>query len=135
VPDRSDLVAALGAVLRERPEVELALLFGSRARGRASSGSDVDVAVEGDGLDRLALARDLSAAVGLEVDVVDLQRASYPLLKALLRDSLVLHQGRPHAEARFRTRAILQTETDRPWFERMREGYLRHLADQADGRS
>jgi hypothetical protein len=68
------------------------------------------------------------------VDVVDLRAAGYPLLKALLRDGVVIHEGQPHAEARFRTRAILQTETDRPVFERMRDGYLQHLAEQADGR-
>lgn len=133
--DRDELTAALRGVLVERPEVELALLFGSRARGLARAASDVDVAVEGENVDRLALARDLSAAAGLEVEVVDLRRAGYPLLKALLRDGVVLHQGRPHAEAEFRTRAILQTETDRPWYERMRDGYLHHLAEAADGRS
>lgn len=131
--NRDRLVATLRPVLAEVPEVELALLFGSRARGRETAGSDVDVAVEGEGVDRLALARDLSLAAGLEVEVVDLRAAGYPLLKALLRDSVVLHEGRRHAEARFRTRAILQTEMDRPWYERMRDGYLRHLAEQADG--
>jgi predicted nucleotidyltransferase len=113
--------------------VELALLFGSRARGRDSEGSDVDVAVEGRSLDRLGLARDLSSAAGAEVEVIDLRGASYPLLQALLRDAVVLHEGCPHAEARFRTRAILQTETDRPWFERMRDGYLQRLAELAHG--
>lgn len=128
------LAAALRPVLAASPEVELALLFGSRARGQERSDSDVDVAVEGEGVDRLALARDLSRAAGLEVEVVDLRAAGYPLLKALLRDSVVLYEGRRHAEARFRTHAILQTEMDRPWYERMRDGYLKHLAEQADGR-
>jgi predicted nucleotidyltransferase len=134
VTSKAQLVVTLAEVVAAHPEVELALLFGSRARGREGTGSDVDVAIEGEGVDRLALARDLSAAVGLEVDVVDLRAAGYPLLKALLRDGVVIHEGQPHAEARFRTRAILQTETDRPWYERMRDGYLRHLAEQADGR-
>jgi len=133
IVNRDRLVATLRPVLAEVPEVELALLFGSRARGRESAGSDVDIAVEGEGIDRLSLARDLSLASGLEVEVVDLRAAGYPLLKALLRDSVVLYEGRRHAEARFRTRAILQTEMDRPWYERMRDGYLRHLAEQADG--
>lgn len=85
----------------------------------ARTGADVEL-VEGEGVDRLALARDLSAgADGHEVDVVDLRSAGYPLLKALLRDGVAIHQGSSHAEARFRTRAILQTETDRPWYERM----------------
>lgn len=132
--DRNKLVAVLRTVLSEQPEVELALLFGSRARQGEHAGSDVDVAVEGENLDLLALARDLSAAVGQDVDVVELRAAGYVLLKALLADSVVIHEGSRHAEARFRTRAILQTETDRPWHDRMRDGYLRHLAEQADGR-
>jgi hypothetical protein len=93
----------------------------------------VDVAVEGP-VDRLGLAAELAAAAGADVDVVDVEAGGYPLLRALLRDGLVLHEGEPHAAARFRTRAILQTETDRPWFERMRDAYLRRLAARADGR-
>lgn len=126
------LVERLGGVLARHPEVRLALLFGSRARG-GGSGSDVDVAVEGP-VDRLALAAELAAVAVADVDVVDVQAAGYPLLRALLRDGVVLHEGEPHAAARFRTRAILETETDRPWFERMRDAYLRRLAARADGR-
>ena len=132
--DRNELIAALRPVVAAHTGVELALLFGSRARGQEDAASDVDVAVEGEGVDRLALARDLSAAVGLEVDAVDLRAAGHWLLVALLRDGVVIHRASPAAEARFRTRAMLQTAMDRPYFERMRDGYLRHLAEQADGR-
>lgn len=129
-----DLVSALRPVLERHPEVELALLFGSRARGHGGGRSDLDLAVEGEGIDPLELARELSAATALEVDVVELRHAGYPLLQALLRDGIVVHEGSRHAEARFRTRAILETETDRPWFERMRNAYLTRLANRADGR-
>lgn len=108
--------------------VGLALLFGSRARGTHTPGSDLDVAVDADALDVLGLILGLSDATGLEVDVVDLRRAGYPLLSALLRDAVVLYEGEPYAGARWRTRAILQTELDRPWFERMRDAYLAKLA-------
>jgi predicted nucleotidyltransferase len=124
----SELISALRDVLAGRPGVHLALLFGSSARGQARPDSDADVAVLGRDLDLLSLAADLAAAAGHEVDVVDLEQAGYPLLMALLRDAVILHEGRPHAAARWRTRAILDTETDRPWFERMRDSYLRKLA-------
>lgn len=127
------LVETLRQALRGREDVHLALLFGSRARGRARADSDADVAVEGEDLDLAALAADLSLATDLEVDVVDVRRAGYPLLHALLRDGVVLHEGQPHAAARWRTAAILQTETDRPWFERMRDAYLARLAGQRHG--
>ena len=127
-----ELISALRQVLADHPEVELALLLDSPARGH--SGGAFDVLVEGEAVDRLGLACELSAAVGLDVLVRDLRTADYPLLRALLRDGVVIHEGRPRAEARFRTRAILQTETDRPWYERMRDAYLRRLASQADSR-
>ena len=126
-----ELLATLSGALAGRAEVELALLFGSTARGDAGPGSDVDVAVRGRSgrvVDRLALAADVSAVARREVDVVDLDEAGYPMLCALLRDAIVLHEGRPGAAADWRTRTILETETDRPWFERMRDAYLAHLA-------
>jgi predicted nucleotidyltransferase len=129
----AQVIEALRGALRGRKDVRVALLFGSRARGRARPGSDADVAVEGRGLNPLALAADLSEAAGVEVDVVDLSRAGYPLLNAVLRDGILLHEGERGAAASWRTRAILQTETDRPWFERMRDAYLKRLAEGARG--
>lgn len=52
--------------------VRVALLFGSYARGSERPDSDVDVAVLGPDIDRLALAGALSTKIGREVDVVDL---------------------------------------------------------------
>jgi predicted nucleotidyltransferase len=127
------LTRQLQAFFAGRPEVRLAILFGSRARGVERADSDVDVAVAALPLDRLGLMRDLAAATGLAVDVVDLDRAGYFLLVALLRDGVVVHEGRRHAEAEWRTRAILETETDRPNFERMRDGFLRKTAEAARG--
>jgi|SRR3954451_12533815 len=127
------VIEALRGALRGRQDVRVALLFGSRARGKARPDSDADVAVEGRDLDRLGLAADLSEAAGVEVDVVDLSRAGYPLLNAVLRDGILLHEGERGAAASWRTRAILRTETDRPWYERMRDAYLKRLAEGARG--
>lgn len=121
------LLAALGQVLAGRRDVRLAMLFGSWARGLAHPGSDVDVAVDANGVDLWELAADLSLAVGTEVDVVDLRQAGYPLLKAILRDGIVLHQGEPGALGSWRSQAITRIELDRPWFERMRDGFLDKL--------
>ena len=65
--EKADLVAAVRNVLRGREDVHLALLFGLRTRGLARSDSGLDLAVQGDDLDLLALARDVSLATGLEV--------------------------------------------------------------------
>lgn len=122
------IVAALRQALSGRQDVRLALLFGSRARGRSRPESDADVAVLGKDLDLLALAADLSEAARIEIDVVSLEDPGYPLLDALLRDSIVLHEGERYAAAAWRTRALLQAETDRPGYERMRDAYLQKLA-------
>ncbi len=108
--------------------MELAVLFGSQARGRARPDSDLDVAVQGKGLDLLALAYELSLATRKEVDVVDLARVGYPLLNAIARDAVFVHQGRPGAAGRWLSHTLAQLETDRPWYERMRDAYLRKLA-------
>jgi Polymerase beta, Nucleotidyltransferase len=103
------------------------MLFGSRSRGCAQPGSDVDLAVEAPGVDLGTLAADLSQAAGLEVDVVDLRQAGYPLLKAVLRDGILVHQGQRGALGSWRSQAIARIELDRPGFERMRDGFLRKL--------
>ncbi|MBP1690531.1 MAG: uncharacterized protein H6Q34_1104 [Deltaproteobacteria bacterium] len=124
----SDLIDAVRLTLEHRLDVRLALVFGSVARGTADTSSDVAVAVEAPGVDRLTLARALSLAIGREVDVVDLAGAGYPLLSAIVRDGVVGAEHSPGAEARWRTRALITLDNDRVWFERMRDGYLARLA-------
>lgn len=131
--DLEPLLATLRETLRDRQNVHLALLFGSRARGRSRPDSDLDLAVQGEDLDRLALARDLSLATGHEVDVVDLAAVGFPLLNAIARDGIFVHQGRPGAAGRWLSHTLMILETDRPNYERMRDAYLRKLAGGAHG--
>ncbi len=127
------ILDSLRTALAGRNDVRLALLFGSRARGQARPGSDADVAVLANpGIDLDALAGALSRATGVEVDVVDLDEAGYPLLKVITRDGLLLHQATPGLLGRWRAHAIARLETDRPWFERMRNAYLHKLAQGTD---
>jgi hypothetical protein len=44
-------ISAIRQFLRGRTDVRLAVVFGSRARGRATSASDVDVALRAPGVD------------------------------------------------------------------------------------
>lgn len=127
------VVESLRKALRGREDVRLALLFGSRARGRARPDSDADVAVLGKDLNLFSLTSDLSRAAGVDVDVVSLNDPGFPLLNVLLRDGIVLHEGERGAAATWRSRAWLQAETDRPWFERMRDSFLRHMAEERNG--
>lgn len=118
---------AIVQVLRGHPEVELAILFGSRARGTSHAKSDVDLAIRGD-TDRLALAAEASLACGQEVDVVDLDTAGVPLLEALVRDGRKLYEARPGRFATWRAQALGQLEIDGPWYRRMRDAWLARLA-------
>ena len=126
------VLKAVSHALEGRADVELAMVFGSRARGDHRSGSDVDVAVLGQ-VDRLTLAAELSRATGHEVDVVDLAEAGYPLLAAIAQDGVPVHEGRRAAYARWRSHALSQLDLDRAWYARMRGGYLAKLAGGVRG--
>lgn len=127
-----DVVAgALRSALAGRGDVRLGILFGSVARGCARADSDVDLAVDAPAADVLELGAELSLALGREVHVMQLDDATYPLLSALVRDGVVVAEHPAGAAAAWRTRAILELETDRPWFERMRNAYLARLASGA----
>ena len=127
--EMSSAAEIIRAALAGRADVKLALLFGSCAKGTARPDSDVDVAVEtAPGLDILTLGSLLSRALGREVDVVSLENAGIPLLEEVIRDGVVAHEGSPGAHARWRTRTLLTLETDRPWFARMRDAWLRRVA-------
>ncbi len=110
------------------PRLELVFVFGSIARGEAGPRSDLDIAVLGDGIDPFELGGRLSLATGREVDVVDLMRAPIPLLDAIIRDGVLAFERTRGAEGRFRSRALSLLETDRPWYQRMQDAWLKHVA-------
>lgn len=117
----------LRAVLADRSDVRLAFAFGSAARGEQRPESDVDIAISGTA-DLLPLAADLSRAAGREVDVVRLEAATIPLLRAILRDGVLLRERDSGAEAEFRSRTLAALELDLPWYERMRSAYIQRVA-------
>lgn len=81
----------LAARLAAEPDVLVAYLFGSRARGTARPGSDVDVAVLlAEEADVAARQLELTAALGDGVDVVILNRAPVALGYRVLRDGVLL---------------------------------------------
>jgi predicted nucleotidyltransferase len=59
------VVESIQDVLAHSPEVAKAVLFGSRAKGTARPGSDIDLALQGEGLDWRVLGR-------IEVELDDL---------------------------------------------------------------
>jgi predicted nucleotidyltransferase len=73
-----DLRVRLARALTRYPGIQLAILFGSQARKRATAASDVDLAFYAPGMDLQALSGNLSSELGTEVDVVSLEAANIP---------------------------------------------------------
>ena len=87
-------------------------LFGSRARGEAGAGSDIDLGVlysEEPAPTLAGLGREVADAVteatGHEADVVVLNRASPDLVHRVLRDGLLVLENDPSARVRFEVRS------------------------------
>ena len=130
---RDDFTSRLHDALSGRAGVRVAVLFGSQARGTARDDSDVDVAVEAPGVDEIALAVELGDALGCEVDVVTLADASIPLLHAIVRDGIVVHEARRGAGAMWRSHALATLEIDLPWYRRMADAMMARMAEAPEG--
>ena len=106
------LIQRLRKLLDRQPDIACAYLFGSVARGEASSTSDVDLAVLSGQptantlrgpLARLRL--DLEDALGRSVDIVALETAPPDLIHRVLRDGVLLVDRSPDERIAFEVRA------------------------------
>jgi len=106
MPD--DLAARLRDAL-SAPDVRLAVLHGSRARGDNAANADWDIAVLTDGpADIPALTADLTRVLGTDaVDVVDLGQASALLRYRAARDGIPLLERSAGEFERFQLEAVL----------------------------
>lgn len=130
------LVARLRAALAAGPRLRLAVLFGSRATGRAHEGSDCDVGIlpAEPNLtlhDELSLASTLSGAVGLEVDLVRLDRADPVLGREVALTGVCLFEAEPGELAAWRARAISRWLDYEETIAPHRERFLRRLTGAA----
>jgi predicted nucleotidyltransferase len=129
-PSHDRLRAALGS----GPPLRVAVLFGSRATGRARPGSDFDVGIvpvdpELSLNDELLLASALSAAVSAEVDLVRLDDDA-PLLGAeVVRGGICLFEATPGAFAAYRATAMSRWIDFEETIAPHRVTFLRRLAE------
>ncbi|HSG41218.1 MAG TPA: nucleotidyltransferase domain-containing protein [Thermoanaerobaculia bacterium] len=112
------------------PEVKLAVLFGSTARGQAGPRSDVDLGVL---LDpdtpevRSKVEAELWGAADRTLDLIFLDKAP-PLLRfEIARDGVVLHQQQDHLWTDFKTRAMLDWWDWAPYARMFAEAAVRRL--------
>lgn len=100
----------LREVLSIYPQIRLAVLYGSLARGQQRRDSDVDLGVALDDEDRWLLG-EIEVAIGRrlqrDVDLVDLRRAP-PLLRfEISRDGVLLLEREPDTWTSFKARAMV----------------------------
>lgn len=86
----TDSIQAIQRLLKEaQPTVLQAWLFGSVAKGTATSASDLDIAIETssplDALFKMSLIQRLTEASGRPVDLIDLKTTGEPLLGEIIR--------------------------------------------------
>jgi predicted nucleotidyltransferase len=126
-----ELTRGLGQALQGRPEVRLALLFGSSVTRGLESARDLDVAVAFmrpvSLMDQCRLGEHLEKAAGREVDLVDLDNASTLLRSEIARHGVVLWTRDRSDLIDFRARAPLEFFDLQPYREREAEGLRRVL--------
>lgn len=117
-----DCKTAVSTVLAAHPDIHLAILFGSAAKGALRHDSDVDVAVLAAGrLDvgrKAELIGELAAATGRPVDLIDLRTVGEPLLGQILHHGLRL-QGSDDDYAELLRRHMFDAEDFLPYVQRI----------------
>ena len=107
-----------------QPDVELAYVFGSLAKGSARSASDLDVAIQTrqplSAEQRLDMLEALAALTGRPVDLVDVTHAGEPLLGEILTHGKRI-KGTDNHHVRLVQRHIYDTEDFLPTVRRLME--------------
>lgn len=130
------LISQLRGVLLAGPELQLAVLFGSVARGQARPDSDLDIGIGPSDPD-LRLHDELDLQVELErvakrpVDLVRLDRAPVLLRYRVARDGVALLGARTGAWARFAGRAASEHAELAPALGHAAKLYARRVAEGA----
>jgi uncharacterized protein len=122
----------LQEVLQRHQDIKLCIVFGSTASGRASSNSDLDIAVAGEqplnGDKFLELAAEFSAATNREVDLVDLMAVNGPILKQALTTGVIVQNRNKSLYARIISRMLFNEADMMPYYHRiLRERRKRFL--------
>jgi predicted nucleotidyltransferase len=131
IMDGSDILRLGTDFLASVAEIRLGLVYGSFANGKASEGSDVDIAIAGD--DRFSadflmqLRGDLELLFGRDVDLIDLARVEGLILHRAVTRSLTLKRD-PVLFADYLCKALAFHEDFLPYLRRMRGAKIERFA-------
>jgi predicted nucleotidyltransferase len=129
--DGSDILNSGKDYLASIPEIRLGLVYGSFANGKATAGSDVDIAIAGDApfsADLLMRVRgDLGLLFARDVDLIDLSRVQGLILHRAVTRSLVLKRD-PALFADYLCKALAFQEDFLPYLRRMRDAKLKRFS-------
>lgn len=121
-------IPKLRALLADFPNIRLAAIFGSMARGTAQPDSDIDVAVQADteltAEQRIAITEAIALAFNRPVDLIDLRNAGQPLLDQIVRTGVQVI-GTRHQWGDLVYRNIMENEDFVPYQKRILEGRRR----------
>jgi predicted nucleotidyltransferase len=115
-------IARIQSTLQRHSGLELALVFGSVARGTARDDSDLDIGVQAARLlsarQKMDLIGDLAEALGRPVDLIDLRTVGEPLLGQILTHG---HRvlGSADAHGRLLSRHLLDAADFLPYAQRI----------------
>lgn len=127
IPDSPDnpVLTRLSEWAAGCPEIQVAAVFGSMARGTAQPDSDIDIAVQSSRPltvdQRIELIGSLSLAFDRPVDLVDLRTAGQPLLDQIVRTGIQF-VGSKHQWGDLIYRNIMENEDFVPYQKRILEG-------------
>lgn len=123
---------------RKRPEVVAVYLFGSRARGRATELSDIDLAILLDpqaAVNSSKLKRELltglSRILRKEIHLVILNRAGEMLTAQIFRYGRCLYNANPHTLSRFRAMQFSRIADFNYLRKIMEKGFTRKIMEGA----
>lgn len=123
------LAAAKDAVLARFPEAFAIYVYGSRATGKPARHSDLDLALllphDAAAWDKLTVTDELSRALGVEVDVVDLDRASDVLRHEVLETGQLLYARDPDRLLAWEGTAITRYQRHREEVREILEDFAR----------
>ncbi|MBI3205422.1 MAG: nucleotidyltransferase domain-containing protein [Myxococcales bacterium] len=132
-----DVVSVLRQAMSEEPEIELAVLFGSHASGRATAESDVDLGIRwAEGVtppERNEVLDRLERAVHASIDATVLDEAPPLLRMEIARSGAVVRAVEPGCWPAFCARAMLDWWDFAPYAKRMHDAARARLEAKARG--